>query len=59
MKTISEQLSEREYSILTATVKDYIRTALPVASKRVNYTQVFAVLKFMSSTVSELIEGGN
>lgn len=59
MKTISEQLSEREYSILTATVKDYIRTALPVAPKRVNYPQVFAVLEFMSSTVSELIEGGN
>ncbi|MQY64799.1 MAG: hypothetical protein GH143_10960, partial [Calditrichaeota bacterium] len=49
MKTISEQLSEREYSILTATVKDYIRTALPVAPKRVNYPQVFAVLEFMSS----------
>ncbi len=59
MKTISEQLSEREYSILTATVKDYIRTALPVASNRVNYPQVFAVLELMSSTVSELIEGGN
>lgn len=59
MKTISEQLSEREYSILTATVKDYTSTALPVASNRVNYPQVFAVLEFMSSTVSELIEGGN
>lgn len=59
MKTISEQLSERECSVLAATVRDYIRTALPVASKRVNYPQVFAVLEFMSNTVSELIEGGN
>ncbi len=59
MKTISEQLSKRECSILAATVKDYIRTALPVASNRANYPQVFAVLEFMSSTVSELIEGGN
>ncbi len=43
MKTISEQLSEREYSILTATVKDYIRTALPVASNRVRDVYNFAI----------------
>ncbi|UCH61865.1 MAG: heat-inducible transcription repressor HrcA [Fidelibacterota bacterium] len=43
MKTMSEQLSERECNILAATVKDYIRTALPVASNRVKNVYNFAL----------------
>ncbi len=40
---MSKQLSERERSILAATVKDYINTALPVASNRVKDVYNFAI----------------
>lgn len=40
---MSDRLSERESSILAATVKDYIRTATPVASNRVRDVYDFAI----------------
>ncbi len=43
MKTISNLLSKREGNILAATVKDYIQTATPVASRRVKDVYRFAL----------------
>ncbi len=59
MKTISKRLSERECSILAATVKDYISTALPVASNRVkdiyNFTISAATIR---NTMAALEQSG-
>jgi len=43
MEFVTDQLSKREGSILTATVKDYIRTAQPVASRRVRNVYQFSI----------------
>jgi len=59
MKTISERLSERECSILAATVKDYIHTALPVASNRVKDVYNLAIsTATIRNTMSALEQSG-